>query len=161
MTWYTLFLTVILIFMSFCSFGQNENDSIKIHQSLFTIYSQNGERVRMSRLLKLTKGNPEANALLKKSQSNNFMGNLLGVVGGFILGYQLVAITSNRSDGLTSLAVGAGLSVLSIPFSARAQRQSTKAVRLYNNSLGKTSYYHPAELKLKFIPNGLGLVLKF
>ncbi|MFZ0280656.1 MAG: hypothetical protein WAL29_03330 [Bacteroidales bacterium] len=57
-------------------------------------------------------------------------------------------------------AIGAGLIVISIPFTSAYTKHAKNAVRIYNNGLNRPSYMDP-DVRMSFTINGIGLKVTF
>ena len=112
-------LIIFLLFLTFQlnSLGQTPNDSIQVNRSFGTTYYQHGEQLTPKLLLNITLSNPAAYAEMKIARTNSTAANVLGGIGGFIVG------------------AGAGFIGISIPFSIAFNKHARKAARIYNEGL--------------------------
>jgi len=126
-------------------------------------YSRNGLNMNLNQLRLAMSENPEASLLINQARTSNVLGSIFGGVGGFMVGFTLGTALSpgNNEPNWAVAGIGAGLIVVSIPFSVRAGKKSKEAVDVYNASLGDMSYVQKPEWQLIATGNGLGLSLRF
>jgi hypothetical protein len=128
-----------ILAISISSFSQDRKskDSIIMtgHAMEGIRFYQHGQKINMRRLTEIVKENPDAYTYLKKSKGNNLPGIVLGIAGGFLLGYELGSLAGGKSIDWAVMASGIGCIGLSIPFTLVAKRNAKKAVDLYNSSL--------------------------
>lgn len=154
-----LLLFFIFVLGTFVSVAQNQQDPIESYKSFGTIYAQNDKKLNVRKLLVVTKNNPEAYALMKKAQSNNTIGSIIGGAGGFLLGYQLGAALGGGEANWTAFGIGAGLVAVSVPFSIKFGKQTKEAVGLYNESVQGVSQNH-SNFIFYAKPNAVGVAWK-
>ncbi len=129
-------IAILILFMTvLSSFGQNKSDSIEIKKTFGTVYIQKGKLLTPRNLLNITQSNPEAYQLMKIANANNDVGFIFGFVGGLLVGWQLGTAIGGGSTDATTLGVGAGLILVSIPFSTGYTKHAKHAVRIYNSGL--------------------------
>ncbi len=153
-----LTITIILISMTFC-FAQK----IEVKKVFGGYkYFQNGQKLTMNTLSETMKENTSAFELIKKAKSNNTISFILGGVGGALIGYQLGQEISEKDANWAVAGVGAGLIVIAIPISSKVNKQTNRAVEMYNSSLNSTTYnsFNP-EFNIISNENGIGLALNF
>jgi len=123
-------------------------------------FSKDGKRLNMKNLIKTMQPNKEAYQLMKSARSKNTLAMILGGVGGFGVGYSLGRSLRGEKVNWAVLGLGAGALGVGIPISMSVNKKIKQAVKLYNTSLDKTSYFKP-KLKLIINQKGLGLVVSF
>ncbi|WP_445735079.1 hypothetical protein [Mariniflexile sp.] len=121
-------------------------------------YSQDGENLRMGKLVKIMKSNPQAFELIKKAQSNNTIAYIIGLTGGGLIGWQTGTNSAGGNANWTLAGVGAGLIAVGIPISLGVDKKKKQAVELYNSSLNSTTY-NEFKPEFKIITNGKGIGL--
>ncbi len=125
-------------------------------------YKQNDKRVTMNNLVKAMENNPTAYTLMKKAQSNTMLAAVTGGLGGALIGFPIGTAIAGGKANWTLAGIGAGLAAISIPISAKANKNARKAVELYNNSLDATAY-KPSKTEFSIVANnnGIGLAITF
>jgi hypothetical protein len=121
-------------------------------------YTQNGEKLKISDLESTFKNNTKSLGLLKKAKTSYIFSSILNFSGGFLIGYPLGQSLSSKDANWTLAGIGAGLSIIGITISSRANKKVAEAVELHNSSLKSTSFY---EFKVIGNQNGIGLSLNF
>ena len=123
-------------------------------------YTQYGNIMTMSKLVKSMESNSDALKFIKKAKSNNVLALVLGGAGGGLIGFPIGTAIGGGKANWTLAGIGAGLVAIAIPISSGVNKNAKKAVELYNSSLflNPTSY---SEFKPKFeiITNGKGIGL--
>ncbi len=126
------------------------------------LYKQNGNRITMNNLVKAMESNTEAFTLMKKAQSNTILATVIGGLGGALIGFPIGTALGGGKANWTLAGIGAGLAAISIPISAKANKNARKAVEIYNASLNTTSYHQfKPELRIVANRNGVGLAMTF
>jgi hypothetical protein len=155
-------IIIILIFLMtvFNSYGQNKSDSIEIKKALGTIFRQNGKNLTPRQLLDITQSNTEAYKEMKIAKSNYDVGSVFGFAGGFLVGWPLGTAIAGGEPNWTLAGIGAGLIVVSIPFSTAYTKHAKNAVNLYNNGL-KSTGLNNVDFKIGLTYNGIGVKVIF
>ncbi len=149
---------IILVFATLTVTGQ-QIETKKVfggHQFL-----QNGKSLKFSEMESMMKSNTEAYQLIKSAKTNNGMAMVLGGVGGALIGWPLGTAMGGGEPNWTLAGIGAGLVVVSIPISSKANKKALKAVAIYNANLNATSSYFKPEFNLSLSSTGVGLVMSF
>lgn len=150
----------LLFFAMGSLYGQQQSDSISIEKGLGTIFRQNGKILNPRAMLQIMQNNQEAFTEMKTARSNYVIGNIIGGIGGFCVGYPLGTAMAGGKANWTMAAIGGGLVLVSIPFSITYTRHAKHAVSVYNMGLRQTSG-NLLDLKLGFTSNGFGLNISF
>lgn len=153
-----LFIT-LLIFTSCLAMAQPVPDSMKIVQEGWNYY-QNDFRLRDRDIREITSKDPLAVFLMDKAQTYNVLGYVVGIGGGFCMGYPVVSYMLNKKTSWTMLYVGAALVVLTIPTTILYYRAKNKAIRTYNQGISKASTTK-LDFKLGLTGNGIGMAMRF
>ena len=103
---------------------------------------------------------PEAYSVLKNARVAYGFGNVMSVVGGGMMGWELGNWISKKNVNGTVVGVGAGIAVISIILDASATKNFKKAADLYNNNKKTTSILNRFELNLTEA-NSVGLAFNF
>jgi hypothetical protein len=155
-------IIIILIFLMtvFNSYGQNKLDSIEIKKALGTVFRQNGKNLTPRQLLDITQSNTEAYKEMEIAKSNYDVGSVFGFAGGFLVGWTLGTAIAGGEPNWTLAGIGAGLIVVSIPFSTAYTKHAKNAVNLYNNGL-KSTGLNNVDFKIGLTYNGIGVKVIF
>ena len=125
-------------------------------------FTRNGRTLSIKQLANVLEPNVAAYEALKPARTNTTIATILGGAGGFLVGWQLGSAIAGGEPNWIMAGVGAGLIGISIPITAKSNRQALEAVEIYNSSLGNSFYrtYKP-QLLIGSTANGVGLSLKF
>jgi hypothetical protein len=150
----------LLLLAFFNVFGQNASDSIEVKKNLGTMFRQNGQNLTPKQLLVITKSNPDAYKEMKIAKANSDIGSVFGYAGGFLIGYPVGTAIGGGKPNWALAGIGAGLVVVSIPFSIAYSKHAKNAVKIYNNGLNQTGF-HNVEFNLGLTCNGIGFKMTF
>lgn len=140
--------------------AQNKTDSIEVTKKLGTVFRQHGKSLKPRQLTDLMQSNPEAYHEMKIAKNNYNAGQVIGGVGGFLIGWPIGTAIGGGDPNWTLAIVGAGLVGVSIPFSMAYTRHAKSAVRTYNRGLQQTSFNH-IDLHLGISLNTIGIRMTF
>jgi hypothetical protein len=152
-------LSLFLIFYSFNIQAQQAIDTIKVRQDFSKIYFYEGKKLKPKQLLELMQPNPAAYREMKRAKTNYDVGSVFGFAGGFLLGYSLGSLILNEELEYGAAALGAGLIVISIPFSIGQAKHTKKAVKLYNEGVKAT--ISCIQFRINCTNNKIGIVANF
>jgi hypothetical protein len=157
-----LFLCIgsVLVFSATLANGQNTTDSITVKRTFGTVFQQHGENLTPGKLLEITQSNTEAYNEMKLAKSNYNAGYVIGFAGGALVGWPVGTALAGGDPNWTLAAVGAGLIVVSIPFSSAYIRHAKKAVSIFNSQL-KQLGLNRIDLKIGCTNHGVGLSINF
>ncbi len=142
-------------------FAQNQSDSIEIKKTFFgTVYKQNGKNLTLQKLLNITRRNTEAYKEMEIAKPNYTFGSVFGFAGGLLVGWPIGGAIAGKEMDWALFGIGAGLIVLSIPFSIAYTKHTKNAIRIYNDGLNQTGM-NAVNFKLGLTPNGLGITMTF
>ncbi len=144
----------------FSSYGQNKSDSIEIKKTLGTVFRQNGKNLTPGQLLDITQSNVEAYKEMKIAKSNYDAGFIFGFAGGFLVGWPVGTAVAGGKPNWTLAGIGAGLIVVSIPFSSAYTKHAKNAVKIYNSGLKQTGLNN-IDFKIGLTCNGIGVRVIF
>ena len=116
--------------------AQYQQDTIRVVKGFSTFYTRNNQLLTARDLLEITKPNTAAYKEMRIGKSNKNFATILVLTGGFMIGLPLGAALAGGDPNWPLAAIGSGLFVLSLPFSASYNKHATKAVRLYNADIG-------------------------
>jgi hypothetical protein len=140
--------------------GQNARDTIETRKAMGVIFLQNGKKLAPRDLLQITKSNTESYQEMKIAKSNYDAGSIFGFAGGFMVGWPLGTAIAGGQPNWTLAAVGAGLIIVSIPFSTAYSRHARNAVTIFNSGLRQTGH-NGVKWDLGFTSSGAGFTLRF
>jgi hypothetical protein len=157
------FLFALMICLSASlSFSQAPADQITVKNVFGGVqFFQNGKKLTVAKMVKIMEPNEAAYAKIKSAQSNKTVATILGIPGGFLLGWSLGSALAGAEPNWVLTGVGAGLVVASIPFSINFNKQSVAAVDIYNERLKTNTYRENIKASLCFKGNAVGLSLNF
>ena len=157
---FTLMLIGLLLLSAISVFGQSQSDSIQTKKSLGTVFIQHGRRLTPGQLLEITKINTDAYNEMKIAKSNYAIGTVFGFAGGFLVGWTVGTAVGGGEPNWALAGIGAGLIVVSIPFSTSYTKHAKKAVEIYNNALSQTGS-RKIDFSLALTYNGIGINITF
>lgn len=110
--------------------------------------------------------NEEAKSILASARANKSIGNVLGFTGGFLMGFGFIMGISGSNDpnidqdsyknaGWSVFGIGAGVTLLSLPFSLSVKSKLKKAIEIEN---GEKTAFNPY---FKFQTTGNGIALSY
>lgn len=154
---YKLFLSLLLV--SSMAFAQQ--NPIEIQKGFGGIkLIQNGQVLRPKETLTIMESNPAALAEFKKAKSNFDAGQVLGFIGGALIGWPLGTSIGGGDPNWGLAGAGAGLVLVSIPLGSGYKKHATKAVEIYNGNTGATGRI-PVKMTMSPYPGGLSLRVRF
>ena len=153
---------IMIIFFTIHSFihAQSSTDSIHVMKSLGTFFVQNDKKLKPKHLLNITSNSPEAHNKMLEAKSNYNMGYIFGSVGGFMLGWSLGDALVGNDPNWALTAAGAGLTAVSIAFTAAYNKKAKEAIHIYNRGLSDTTK-HESELEFRISDSGIGMLITF
>ncbi len=160
---YQMKKTVLSLILAFTSMSLCIAQQIEIKKVFGGYkYYQDGENLRIGKLVKIMESNPQAFGIIKKAQSNNTIAYIMGVTGGGLIGWQTGTNSAGGDANWALAGLGAGLIVVGIPISLGVEKKKKQAVELYNSSLNSTTNneFKP-EFKVMTNGNGIGLSMIF
>jgi hypothetical protein len=136
----------LLLLLLVCTFGvsaQSREGDLRMQKS--KIYLDN-RVLKPKEVLSVMAGNPEAYAAYKKAKSNYDAGQVIGFIGGFMVGYPLGTALGGGDPQWGIAAGGVGLLLLNIPLSTAYKKHAGNAIELYNGQTGSTARNYSIEL---------------
>ena len=128
--------SIILIFFASVSLGQNSTDFIG-YGRVFGEYKfyQNDYPLNWNSIKDIVQSNELAYKEYKKGKKFRVINQIIGSIGGFIVGYQLGYLIRGGEANLNSLGIGAGITIVGVSFGIRAVEHLKKSVDIYNEGL--------------------------
>ncbi len=125
-------------------------------------FTQNGKNLTMNELVSVMKSNPDSYKLIKSAKSNNLLAQVIGGVGGGLIGYPIGTVVGGGKPNWTLAGIGAGLVGISITIYSNVKKKAKKAVEIYNSNLNSTTStnFNP-NFKILANSNGIGLSMNF
>jgi len=154
------YVLIGILFLFVNTLKAQEPSRIETKQSFGVIFLQNGKKLSPRQLLEITKDNPEAYEEMKIAKSNSDIGAIFGAAGGFLVGYSLGSAISGGDPEWTIGGVGAGLILLSIPFTSKYSKHAKLAVEMYNRSLSENRM-KKVDFNFGLTRTGIGITLNF
>jgi len=152
----------LLLGISIISSAQTTNDSIIIKNSFGgNRFYQNNIRLKMAQLVKTMESNTLAHQHIKKAQTNNTFASVLSGIGGFFIGWPLGTAIAGGDPEWAMAGIGAGLIVVSIPLSLKANKETKMAVQIFNESIKPTTFLKGSPMNLSFYSTSTGLKVIF
>jgi uncharacterized membrane protein YedE/YeeE len=108
-------------------------------------------------MVSMMNDNPEALKLAKSANASYRAGNVLGFIGGFLIGYPIGTTLGGGEPEWGMAAAGAGVIVVALPIISSANKKMSRAVDLYNSSESSANSTHDFQFK----GNAVGLAFKF
>jgi hypothetical protein len=156
-----LFTVLVTICISY-SFGQTPTDTISI-QKVFGGYQyyQGYNRLGFSQMINLMQSNEQASNEIRAAQKNSSIASITGYVGGFMLGWPLGTAIGGGRPNWAMAGVGAGILAVGITLNQKSNKQTTNAIRIYNESITSESFLNNVQIDYLFTLNGVGFRMRF
>lgn len=148
---------MLFICLSAGAYSQTAKEPIRFEKRRFW----QGEKILSPRqVLDVMKDNQPAHAEFKKAMSNNGAAQVFGFIGGALIGWPIgTAIAGGEAEwGLA--AAGAGVLLLSIPFSSGFNKHARQAITIYNSGTG-TANARPYSIHFVPYATGAKFVVRF
>ncbi len=153
------FLGIILGLFTFLNVNAQKIEIKKVLGS--NVYLQNGKRLTLKKITNLMEGNNKALAAIKKAKTNNVWSSIIGGAGGALVGFPIGTAIGGGDAKWELAGVGAGLILVGIPLNSAYNKQSKKAIDLYNESLPDVSSSFQPEFSFNFKGTSLGISMSF
>jgi hypothetical protein len=153
------FILFIFLLSSQLVLCQDIADTVEVRPSFNAVFKKNGQKLKPRDLLELTRSNPEAYQEMRIAKSNYDASQVLGYVGGFLVGWPLGTALGGGKPNWTLAAVGGGLLLISLPFSSEFSKHAMKSMSIYNNDIKQNSQ-SSIKMKLGLSPTGIRLEMK-
>jgi|JI7StandDraft_1071085.scaffolds.fasta_scaffold01639_8 hypothetical protein len=152
---FILLLTFVITLFCVQAIGQN----LRMEKSFWgtKLYNDN-QQLRPREVLELMKPDSAAYAEFKKAKSNNDAAQVLGFIGGALIGWPIGTAIGGGDPEWGLAAGGAALILLAIPLGNGFNKHAAKAIEIYNGNKGSAR-----NVSLGIVPYGTGvkLVLRF
>jgi hypothetical protein len=156
-----IIISLLTVAYSF-TYGQASTDSISM-KKVFGAYQfyQGGTRLNVNQLVKAMKPNEQAYKEIKSAQTANTFASIVGVAGGFMLGWPIGTALGGGEPNWAIAGIGAGLIIVYIPLTISFNKKAKQAVETFNGGLRTSSFWDRNELIFSMTGNGIGLTLNF
>jgi hypothetical protein len=124
-------------------------------------FSVNGQNLKMGELVDMMQPNPAASQLISTAQSQNTISSILAYLGGGLVGWEIGNLITGKKMNLAVGGSGVALICIALPVGSAAEKNTLKAVDLYNSGLKTTFLKDKPTLNLVSRGNGVGLVMTF
>lgn len=162
---------VCLVCMCFVfeGFAQQREDTIAIRQRLGVAFEMNGRTKKPRQLLSHMKPYKEAFEEMQIAKTNHDIATAFWVAGGILIAWPIgaaidypvgTAIGDRQNPNWTLAGIGAGVWLMTIPFSAAYGKHAKRAVRIYNRQQ-KTYNEDDVGVDLGWSVQGMALRLTF
>ncbi|MCE2998191.1 MAG: hypothetical protein ACK5RG_06735 [Cyclobacteriaceae bacterium] len=155
-----IFTSAFLLFFATSTVAQT--DSIRMTKVFGGYkYFQNNQGLTVKQLGVALEANPEASKLFQQAKPNGTAATIFGMAGGFLVGWPIGTAIAGGKPSWELAGIGAGLIVISIPFSSVFNKKTKEAVSIYNQGNKTSTIRKRTELKFNVSPNQVGVVMKF
>lgn len=96
---------------------------------------QNNRKLHMRDVAGIVEVNPEAFREMRKAYNNQNFVQVFSAAGGFLIGWPIGTAIGGGDPKWELLGIGAGLVLVSIPFSNGYKKHAKKAIMLYNEGI--------------------------
>ena len=124
-------------------------------------YTYNGKPLDFKQILSLMEKDSEEYKLVSSAKSTTSLTNVLGFIGGGLVGWPLGTYLGGGEPNWTLAYLGGAIIVVSIPIVISAGNNLSEGVRLHNEKQALTDNSRNYELQFFATNNGFGLSLQF
>ncbi len=158
-----LFITLItLVFFFYQSYAQTRDGDLKMVKSFGgTKFYLDGELLKPKEVLNLMEHDVEALNEFKKAKSNADAGNVLGFIGGVMIGWPLGTALAGGDPQWGLAAGGAVVLVATIPLSISFKKHATTATNLYNRNTSNVSAHLKPKVNMSLLGTAAKLTITF
>jgi hypothetical protein len=146
-------IVFVLLLIPMISFSQ---DKLEVKKGKFY---RGTELLNVKDFTLSMESNPEAFKLANSAKSSYSAANVLGFIGGFMVGWPLGTAIGGGDPEWGLLAAGAGVLAIAIPISVSSTKKMKAAAEIYNK--GSNTSSSAIRLDLSISPTRTGLVLRF
>jgi hypothetical protein len=141
-------------------FSQNQTDSLEMETTIGTVFLQNNSILSPKDLLYVMQLNEEAYNEMSIAISCRNSGIVLGMGGGFAVGFSIGRVISGREPNWVLAGFGVAGIVGSFALQSAFNTHARNAVTIYNSGLKPVSNRN-TELNLVISGNGIGICIRF
>jgi hypothetical protein len=144
------------------SSAQTRDGDLKMVKSFGgTKFYLDGQLLKPKEVLNLMEHDVEAFNEFKKAKSNNDAGNVLGFIGGVMIGWPLGTALAGGDPQWGLAAGGAAVLVATIPLTIGFKKHATTATNLYNRNTSNVSADLRPKVNMGLHGTGARLVITF
>lgn len=156
-----LILAAFIFCLQAVSHSQGNPEPLTVKTGFFGWqFQHNGKKISPAAASDMLLANDQSAAYMRSARSNNTMSQIVGSIGGFMVGYPVGTSMGGGKPNWALAGVGAGLIAVSVPFSIAANKNARNAVAAYNEAAGVTSR-NKTEFRLGFTGSGMGVSMRF
>jgi hypothetical protein len=146
----------LFLFSAFAVSAQSRDGDLRMQKSKIF---RDDTLLKPKDVLRLMEPVPEAHAAYKKAKANYNAGQVIGFIGGFMIGYPLGTAIAGGDPQWGVLGGGVGLLLLCLPLNTAYKKHSKNAIELYNGDPGSTA----RRFSVEFMPTvtGAKVALRF
>jgi len=141
-------------------FSQNQTDSIEMEVIVGTVFRQNDVILAPKDVLSVMQLNEQAYNEMSIALSCRNSGFVLGMGGGFAVGFAIGRVISGREPNWVLAGLGVAGLVGSFALQSAYYTRARNAINIYNSGLNPVSNRYPA-FNLAITGNGIGICMKF
>ena len=155
------FLVFCILFVGITDlFSQNQTDSLEMETIIGTVFRQNDIVLTPKNVLVVMQLNEQAYNEMSIAISCRNSGFVLGMGGGFAVGFSIGRVISGREPNWVLAGLGVAGIVGSFALDSAFTTHARKAVDIYNSGLNPVSSRYPV-FNLAVSGNGLGICMRF
>jgi hypothetical protein len=156
------FVTFFFFFLIYSTCAQTHSDPITIKKAFGGYkFLQNNQPLTLKQLGTALQSNPEASKLFQQAKPNATAATIFGFAGGFLVGWPIGTAIGGGKPSWELAGIGAGLIVVSIPFSASFNKKAKAAIDTFNQGIQTSSLHRRTEFKLNVSMSRVGLEIRF
>ncbi|MFA7326921.1 MAG: hypothetical protein WC121_09670 [Candidatus Kapaibacterium sp.] len=154
-----IFISIItILILTAPIYSQDRDKTIGTDGSLYTY---EGKPINIRQIMSLMEKNSEEYELVSSAKSTAAFTNVMGFIGGALIGWPIGTYLGGGEPNWTLAAVGGAIVVINIPLAIGAQNKLTEGVRLHNEKQALTDNSRTYQLQFFATNNGIGLSLQF
>lgn len=157
----TIIVSLAFLICGSSVFSQQKEGDIEIKKGFGGIkLYQDGRVLKPKQALSVMQINPEAYKEFKRAKSNYDGAQVMGFIGGFMIGWPLGTAIAGGDPEWGLMAGGAGILLLSIPLNTGYSKHARQAVAIYNGGSDPTSKL-PVSISITPYVGGARLTVRF
>jgi len=153
-----LFSSILLMSIT-CVFAQSKYDTLEIRKYFDRRFHQNGKELSTTEMTEIVKSNPEAYKEMQTAIGNKTGALVFKIIGGVGILVPFFIAPEGGKINMAYVIAGAGVFLISVPFSSAYVNHAKKAADIYNEGLRHTTYKN-IDLNFGFTENGISIKLR-
>jgi hypothetical protein len=155
------FLIICILFLCITDlFSQNQTDSLEMETIIGTVFRQNDVILAPKDVLSVMQLNEQAYNEMSIALSCRNSGFVLGMGGGFAVGFAIGRVISGREPNWVLAGLGVAGIVGSFALQSAYYTRARNAINIFNSGLNPASNRYPA-FNIAISGNGIGICMKF